>query len=140
MGLYSKYLDFPKKLRQGYFIVTIVFLYMVFSMDLSTLLANYTVDFRLFNNDFTQECHLSWFVNIVLWFIFDFVCFRAATAMIKNKLIKSIFYALSIDAIFSIANIVIFGDFNPVASILVRNIFVILALIYSYFILPHTND
>jgi hypothetical protein len=138
--LYNRHLDFPKKIKKGWFVASVTFLYAVFCVDPNILMGDIVFDFSLFNNDFREEGYFAWFVASVYNYVFSFITFRCATAYVSDKLIKSIFYALTIDAVISLFNTIIFGCYNPIESAVVRNVFVILAMFYAYFILAdHDN-
>ena len=139
MELYHKHLDYPKRIRKGWFISTLLLLYGLFCLDLTDILLDHKLDYDLFLNDFRGEGYLAWFVGGMLIYLFQFITFRCATIMIKDRLIKSIFYALTIDAAISMVNVLLFGLYNPIVSILIRNGFVVLAMLYAYFILPNEN-
>jgi hypothetical protein len=140
MGLYNRHLDFPKNINKGWFVSVVAILYMIFCIDPNLLMVEITFNFKLFNNDFNEEGYFAWFVASIYNYVFAFVTFRCATAYVNDKLVKSIFYALTIDALISLLNTIIFGCYNPIESAVIRNVFVILAMFYAYFILPHDSN
>jgi hypothetical protein len=58
----------------------------------------------------------------------------------KTKLIKSMFFALIIDSIFSIINVTFFGDNYNFYSSIIRNGSIIISFIYGFLILFKEND
>lgn len=82
---------------------------------------------------------MAWFVGAIYQYVFAFITYRAACSYINHKLIKSVFYALMVDALISLLNVIIFGCYNSVETILIRNVFVVLAMLYAYLVLPHES-
>jgi hypothetical protein len=139
MVLFVKFLDFPKKVRKTFFVVSVTLMYAFFCLDPDTLFNDKTYDFKLFNNDFSEVGYMAWFLSTMYLHTFLFITFRCATVLIQDRLIKSIFYALLMDSVFSILNTIFWGYYNPVESIIARNVFVIIALLYAYFILHESR-
>lgn len=139
-SLYNRHLDFPKPINKTYFFLSVVFSYGVFCLDPQTMFYDKAYDFKFLYNDFSVKGNMSFVVASIYMYIFLFITFRAATSFITDKLLKSIFYTLMIDSIVSIINVIIFGDYNPIESIVVRNCFVVLAMLYAYYILPHDEQ
>lgn len=150
MGLYNKYLDFPKKIHQGRFVAALILLYALFTLNPNKYLQettiqaiviwDYTINPILFFNDFTIEGSVAYFVTSMYYYFYLLVITYAATVHITHRLFKSMFYAATIDSIISIINVIIFGSLDLTESAIIRNVFVILALLYAYFILAdHDN-
>lgn len=137
MELYSKMLDFPKKVHPELFTLSVTILYGIFCIDPTSLFDNKSYDYHLFYNDFNESGYLAWFIASLYQNTFALIAYRAACSYIAHRLIKSIFYALMFDALINIINVIIFGCYNPIEAIIIRNVFVILAVLYAYFVLPH---
>ncbi len=140
MVLYNKHLDFPKKLNPTRFLIWVTLFYVIFCVDPNQLFADKSFEAKLFFNDFNESGYLAWFINTLYLYGFLFIAFRGACVMIQHRLIKSIFYALYIDSVISFVNTLIFGYYNPVTSIIIRNVSIIIAMLYSYFILYNATD
>jgi hypothetical protein len=127
-------IDFPKGLDKNIFFVEMVVFYFLFSFQPENYLPD-EVDFYFFNNDFREPGLLVWFFQALVMQGFILLITRTGTILIQDRLIKSIFYSLFIDSIFSILNTIFFGYYVSEVSLIVRNVAVILAMIYAYFVL-----
>lgn len=138
--LYLKYCDFPKRLNVRAFAAFVAVMYALFCFDPDFFVGGMSFKFNLFNNNFNEPNYLSWFISSIYLHSFLIGAYRASCVLIKDRLVKSVFYALMIDSIISLLNTIIWGYYNPTASIIIRNIFVTIAVLYAYFILPHERD
>jgi hypothetical protein len=129
-------IDFPKGLDKNVFFVEMIIFYFLFSFQPENYLPE-SVCFKFFANDFKEVGLLVWFFQALVMQGFILLITRTGTILIQDRLIKSIFYALFIDSIFSIINTIFFGYYVSEISLVVRNVAVILAMIYAYFILYH---
>lgn len=127
-------IDFPKGFDKNVFFVLMVVFYAAFAMEHESYLP-VTLDAKLFNNDFNEPGMLCWFVSSLIMQFFILLITRTGTILINDRLVKSIFYALFIDSNFEILNTIFFGYYVSEVSLVVRNVAVILAMIYAYFIL-----
>ncbi len=117
--------------------ISVSIVYAIFCLDPQNMFGDKSYDFKFLYNDFSENGNMAWFISSIYMNVFLFITFRAATSLIADKIVKSVFYALMVDSIVSIVNISVFGYYNPIESIVIRNSFVILAMLYAYFILPH---
>ena len=132
-------IDFPKGLDKNVFFVLMIIFYIAFAVEHESYLPT-TINFKLFNNDFTEPGMFCWFVSSLIMQFFILLITRTGTILIQDRLIKSIFYALFIDSNFEILNTIFFGYYVSEFSLIVRNLAVILAMIYAYFILYNATD
>jgi len=132
-------IDFPKGLDKNVFFVEMVIFYFLFSFQPENHLPE-SICLKLFGNDFNEPGLLVWFFQALVMQGFILLITRTGTILIQDRLIKSIFYALFIDSIFSILNTIFFGYYVSEVSLVVRNVAVILAMIYAYFILYNVTD
>jgi len=132
-------IDFPKGLDKNVFFVEMVIFYFLFSFQPENYLPE-SICLKLFGNDFNEPGLLVWFFQALVMQGFILLITRTGTILIQDRLIKSIFYALFIDSIFSIINTIFFGYYVSEISLVVRNVAVILAMIYAYFILYNATD
>lgn len=132
-------IDFPKGLDKNLFFVEMILFYFLFSFQPENYFPE-QIDFCLFNNDFSEPGLLVWFIQALVLQGFILLITRTGTILIQDRLIKSIFYSLFIDSIFSILNTIFFGYYVSEVSLIVRNVAVILAMIYAYFILYNATD
>lgn len=130
---------FPTSINTNWLLVQVVIMYCLFCFGFANKYENSVHDYVLFKNDFRQPGTLAWVLSSLEVSIFTFIITRAACVYADNRLAKSIFFALMIDSVTSVFNTLIFGFYENVYSIIIRNGFVILALIYSYLIL-FNND
>jgi hypothetical protein len=127
-------IDFPKGFDKNVFFVLMILFYIGFSVEHETYLPE-SVDFILFNNDFNEIGYLAWTTTALMMQLFILLLARTGTILIKERLVKSLFYAIFIDSNFEIINTIVFGYYVSEVSLIVRNVAVILAMIYAYFIL-----
>ena len=126
---------FPTYLNTNILLVQVLIMYCAFCFGFANRFEDTVYNFVLFKNDFSTKGTLAWVLSSLEVSIFCLIITRAACVYAPNRLAKSIFFALMIDSFFSILNTIIFGFNENVYAIIARNGFVILALIYSYFIL-----
>jgi hypothetical protein len=141
MEIHLKYLtgklpkiDFPKNFNENTFFILVICFYCLFSIHFENYLPD-SLDLNLCKNDFNESGMVVWFFETLLGQFFILLLTRTGTILIKDRLVKSLFYAMFIDSMFSILNTLIFGYYVSDFSLLIRNISVILAMIYAYFIL-----
>lgn len=131
-------IDFPKGFDKNVFFVLMIVFYAAFAMEHESYLP-ITFDAKLFNNNFNEPGMLCWFVSSLIMQGFILLLTRTGTILIQDRLVKSIFYALFIDSNFEILNTIFFGYYVSEVSLVVRNVAVILAMIYAYFILYNAD-
>lgn len=128
-------MKFPEPIKDRSFLVLIILCYMVFPF---TTEFNHTWKFCLFKNDLSDEFVTNWLANQLIAEIFIFLLTWQACGITSNRLLKSIFYAIMLDSIYTSTLAILFG-YNPsVYLAIVRYSFVILAMLYAYYIL-HTK-
>lgn len=127
-------IDFPKHLDKNVLFIEMVAMFVLFSINFELLLPE-SINFKLFTNNFNDYGHLTWFVQCLITQSFILLITRTGTVLIHDRLVKSIFYALFIDSIFSIFNTLIFGYSLNEYSLIIRNATIILAMCYAYYIL-----
>ena len=132
-------IDFPKNFNKNVFFTQMVSLFILFSVNPESILPS-TIDLHCFNNDFNNEGELVWFWEALCLQSFILLITRAGTILIEDRLVKSLFYALFIDSIFSIFNTLIFGYSLNEYSLIIRNLTIILAMSYAYYILFDGTD
>lgn len=132
-------IDFPKNFDKNVFFTQLVSLFILFSVNLDNVLP-VSINFKLFGNNFIDDGHLTWFAQTILYQTFILLITRTGTILIEDRLVKSLFYAIFIDSIFSILNTIIFGYSLNEYRLLIRNLTIILAMSYAYFILFDGTD
>lgn len=128
-------MKFPEPIKDKSFLVLIILCYMVFP---STPEFNHTWKFCLFKNDLSDEFVTNWLANQIIAEIFIFLLSWQACGLTQNRLLKSIFYAIMLDSIYTSVLAILFGYDPSVCLGIVRYSFVILAMLYAYYIL-HTK-
>ena len=125
-------MNFPEPIKDRSFLVLIILCYMLFPF---TTEFNHTWEFCLFKNDLSDEIVTNWLANQLIAEIFIFLLSWQACGITSNRLLKSIFYAIMLDSIYTSTLAILFG-YNPsVYLAIVRYSFVILAILYAYYIL-----
>lgn len=128
-------MDFPKPIKDKYFLGLIIVFYTLFSVDPELP----TLNFRLFNNDLCEFDVSSWLFSQLIAEMFIFLLSWQACANTSNRLIKSIFYAIMIDSAITAIFAILFGYYTSLSILLIRNSFTCLAMFYAYFILQGTK-
>ena len=128
-------MDFPKAIGDKYFLWLVIIFYSLFSIDPEMP----EIDFQLFKNDLGQFDVSSWLFSQLIAEIFIFLVTWQACAIISNRLLKSIFYAIMIDSAITAIFALLFGYYTSVSIQLLRNSFTCLAMFYAYFILQGTK-
>lgn len=131
---------FPTSIKPKYLLLQVVVMYALFCFDSSNYFGNKVYNYTLFCNDFSQKGEFAWFVSAIETAMFLFIISYAACVYSADRLAKSIFFAISIDSVFTILNTIMFGYYEHISAIVVRNLFIILALLFAYFILFTPND
>ena len=128
-------MDFPKPIKDKYFLGLIIVFYTLFSVDPELP----ALDFRLFANDLGEFDVSSWLFSQLIAEMFIFLLSWQACANTSNRLIKSIFYAIMIDSAITAIFAILFGYYTSLSILLIRNLFTSLAMFYAYFILQGTK-
>lgn len=126
---------FPQYLNKANFVLGLILCYMVSCFDMADLLGETTINFSLFLNDFRELGTLAWLVSAIQISVFIGIISFGACVLSKERLYKSIFFAIHIDSYFSVIHSVVFSYHENVYSLIVRNGFTALALLFAYFIL-----
>lgn len=130
---------FPTSINTNWLLAQVIIMYCLFCFGFANKYEHSVYDYVLFKNDFKIAGTLAWVLASLEVSVFTFIITRAACVYATNRVVKSMFFALMIDSVFSILNTIIFGFYENTYSILARNGFVVIAILYSYLIL-FNND
>jgi hypothetical protein len=125
-------MNFPKPINEKLFFGLIIACYACFCIDPEFSI---TFNFSLFKNDLNDVVVVNWLLSQLIAEIFIFLLSWQACANTSNRLIKSIFYAIMLDSLFTALFAVLFGYSPSVGILLLRNSFTCLAMYYAYYIL-----
>jgi len=110
--------QFPNKYSRTWFIIAIALIYIAFCIP----------------DNGKYQIKIDYLEAIANYCLIGLLAFVGCVE-IKNRLVKSIFFAVIWDTIFSLANFFIFGfEFNQTSNI-IRNISFLVAIFYAFFIL-----
>lgn len=125
-------MKFPEPIEDKKFLVLAILCYLVFPF---TTEFNGTINFQLFKNDLGDETVTNWLFSQLISEIFIFLLTWQACGISQNRLLKSIFYAIMLDSVYTSGLAILFG-YNPSVCLgVVRYSFIILAMLYAYYIL-----
>ena len=128
-------MKFPEPIEDRIFLVLAILCYLVFPF---TTEFEGTTDFQLFKNDLNDKIVTNWLSNQLIAEIFIFLLTWQACGITQNRLLKSIFYAIMLDSVYTSVLAILFGYDPSVCLGVVRYSFIILAMLYAYYIL-HTK-
>jgi hypothetical protein len=123
---------FPKPINESLFFGLMIACYACFCIDPEFSI---TFNYSLFKNDLNDVVVVNWLLSQLIAEIFIFLLSWQACANIQNRLIKSIFYAIMLDSLFTASFAILFGYSPSVGILLLRNSFTCLAMYYAYYIL-----
>ena len=135
-----KMVKFPTSINSKTFFLGVVICYILFCFHPYCETLNKTFDFKLFANDFNLEGALGDFVNFFVWYFFVGFISYAACVMIQDRLFKSIFFAIIIDACFNLLNLIVFGYIYDLPVLIIRNGSVVLSFFLAYLVLFKSED
>jgi hypothetical protein len=114
--------QFPQSYNRNIFVIAIVLIYVIFCIP-----------------DNETKVWINFLEAIVNYLLIGLLAYIGCVE-IKNKLTKSIFFAVIWDTLFSLINLGLFGfEFNFYSNC-IRNMSIIIAFIYAYLILFKRHD
>lgn len=131
--------QFPKSFSKTIFIFILSFIYGVIYCAPPN---ENTHNFILFANDFNVKGRLWWFIQTMADYILIGTISYAACVESKDRLLKSIFFAILIDSMLSGINLIMFSDIYNDLSTSLRNGGMSSSFLFAYVILfkPNSGD